>query len=354
MRRRCRSMGVPAGVADVILRRMGRVAALTRDALTAAAVIGREFDAGPAQVVLGEPFDRVIEALEEAIAHGLIVEVEGQVDRFSFCHALVREAIYGRLSTSRRLRLHLRVGEALEGGAGIEAPSAAEMAHHFFLARSLGGAERAVRYSMAAGDGAAAAAAYEEAVEHYRRALEALVGDESARCDVLLALGRAQWQAGEAEARTTYLQVADERAPARRVGAARVRGARAGRALLGGDARRPAVPRKCSPRCSRAVPRGGLHPARPAARTRGREPALHRRARAGRGAERRGAGDGAPARRSRHARQDPDGAPRRAAAHRSPRRAAAADRRAARVDARAPRALGRGAPLAGLRPLRGG
>ncbi len=210
------TMGVPAGVADVILRRLDRVDPLTRDALTAAAVIGREFDAGPAQVVLGEPFDRVIEALEEAIAHGLIVEIEGQVDRFSFGHALVREAIYGRLSTSRRLRLHLRVGEALEAGAGIEAPSAAEMAHHFFLARSLGGAERAVRYSMEAGDGAAAAAAYEEAVEHYRRALEALVGDESARCEVLLALGRAQWQAGEAEARETYLQVAES---ARRRGA---------------------------------------------------------------------------------------------------------------------------------------
>ena len=202
------SIGVPAGVADVILRRLGRVGPLTREALTAAAVIGREFDVGPAQVVLGESFDHVIEAMEEAIGCGLIVELEGQVDRFSFCHALVREAIYGRLSTSRRLRLHLRVGEALEAGAGISAPAPAEMAHHFFLARELGGAERAVRYSKLAGDGAAAAAAYEEAVEHYRRALLALSGDEAARCELLLALGRAQWQAGEAGARETYLEVA--------------------------------------------------------------------------------------------------------------------------------------------------
>ena len=70
---------------------------------------------------------------------GLVGEVDGAVDRFMFSHALVRDAIYERMSNSRRLRMHLRVGEALEAGGGHSAAGAGELAHHFFLARGVGG-----------------------------------------------------------------------------------------------------------------------------------------------------------------------------------------------------------------------
>lgn len=214
------SIGVPDSVAEMILRRLGRVSDLTSEALTAGAVIGREFDLGTVDALLRTPGDTLIEAMEEAMDAGLVVEVADAVDRFAFGHALARDAIYGRLSRARRLRQHLAVGEALELRRDHGA-SLAELARHFFLARVVGGGAKAVRYAVLAGDEAARALAYEESAEHYRRALDAFEHDESSdeaqRCDVLLALGRVQWRAGDSAARETYFEAA---ASARERGAA--------------------------------------------------------------------------------------------------------------------------------------
>ena len=213
------SMGVPESVADVILRRLGRVSELTRDALTAAAVIGREFDIKLLQALLATPADRVIDAMEEGMAAGLVGEIPDAFDRFTFCHALVRDAIYDRISRSRLLRLHLRVAEMLD--AAKIAASPAELAHHYYLARELGVAGKAVSHCVSAAGEAAGSLAYEESSAHYGRALDAFAvdpdGDESVRCDILLAQGRVQWKAGEAVARETYFEAADS---ARRRGSA--------------------------------------------------------------------------------------------------------------------------------------
>jgi DNA-binding SARP family transcriptional activator len=220
------SIGVPDSVADVILRRLGRVSQLARDVLTVAATIGPEFDFEIVEALVSATPEQVIEALEETMAAGLVAEVAESVDRFAFCHALARDAIYGRLSRARRLRLHLRVATALEA-AGAR-PGA--LAHHFFAAREIGAAQQAVRYALLAGAEAADSLAYEESAEHYRRALQAIAADPAAdeahRCDILLALGRIQWRAGDAAARATYLEAA---------GSARKRGAgeQLGRAALG-------------------------------------------------------------------------------------------------------------------------
>lgn len=221
------SIGVPDSVADVILRRLGRVSEVAREALTVAATIGPEFDLAVIEALVASASpEGVIEALEEAMASGLVAEVAESVDRFTFCHALAREAIYGRLSRTRRLRLHLRVATALEA-AGAR-PGA--LAHHFFASREIGAARQAVHYSVLAGEEAAHSLAYEDSVEHYKRALQAIAGDpdhdEAHRCDLLLALGRVQWRAGDAEARATYAEAA---ASARERGAAE----QLGRAALG-------------------------------------------------------------------------------------------------------------------------
>ncbi len=207
------TMGVPDSVADVILRRLGGLEPETQVALRAAAVVGRAFDLKIVEALLDAPADDVLDAIDEAMAAGLVGEVAGAFDRFMFCHALVRDAIYDRVTRSRLLRLHLRVGEVIEGSAGGDAAAAGELAHHFFMARELGVAGKAVRYSVHAGERAAWTLAYEESAAHYRRALEAFEldpdGDERTRCDILLALGRLQWQAGDPAARTTYFDAAD-------------------------------------------------------------------------------------------------------------------------------------------------
>ena len=110
-----------------------------------------------------------------------------------FAQALVHDTIYERQSASRRIRLHRRIGEALEGTA-----SAAELAYHFAEARS----EKAVAYGLTAAEQAADALAYEEAAEHYRRALV------EPRLDILLALGAAELRAGDPTARETFAAAA--------------------------------------------------------------------------------------------------------------------------------------------------
>ena len=107
------------------------------------------------------------------------------MDRFVFAHALVRETLYERQSASRRVRLHRRIGEALEAHRRRE-PGRARLP----LLRGAG-ATKAVDYALAAAEQAAAALAYEEAAEHYRRALV------EPRLDILLALGAAELRAGD-------------------------------------------------------------------------------------------------------------------------------------------------------------
>lgn len=205
-------MGVPEGVEEVITRRLGRLSPPALQALAVAAVVGRDFRLGVLEDLLDVPAEAVISALEEAITAGLVVETPQRVDEFSFSHVLVRETIYAQRTRSRRLRLHLQVGEALERRPAREDIHPAEIAHHLFLARELAGPEKTLAHTLRAAERAVESLAYEEAAGQYRRALEVIDDqeqyDEQQRCDVLLDLGRVLWQAGDAQARETYWEAA--------------------------------------------------------------------------------------------------------------------------------------------------
>lgn len=202
---------VPTSVRELIARRVSHLDPRAAATLATAAVIGRDFDLDVLTALIGDSTDTTIAALEDAMAHGLVNELPDQFDRFSFTHALIREALYERLSKTRGIRLHRRVGELLEHGSSSVSP--AELAHHFFLARHVAGHEQAVRYCAKAAAKAVNALAYEEAAGHYRRALEALdaAGPEAERdrCELLLALGEAQWRAGDPEVDGTFGRAAD-------------------------------------------------------------------------------------------------------------------------------------------------
>jgi tetratricopeptide (TPR) repeat protein len=206
-------IGVPEGVKEMIAQRILRLTDATRQVLAVASVIGAEFHLSVLEALMAQPADEIISTLEEASAAGLVREADGDVDRHVFSHALVREALRDQQSASRRVRLHQRIGEALEL---IDRPSVtdpAELAHHFFASRHIDGGQKAFRYSVKAGDAAARALAHEEAVEHYRRALVALdvqaPGDERQRCEVLLALGGVELRQGNSAARRTFEQAAE-------------------------------------------------------------------------------------------------------------------------------------------------
>ena len=197
-----RSLGVPREVEEFIEYRLAAFSGDTVELLKQAAVCGPEFRLDVLAEFRGARAESLIERLSAPIAAGLVVEP--RIGRYAFSHALVRETLYQRgLGKSERAQLHLRIGETLERmqPRGVNAP---ELALHFHAAREIGGAERAVKYALAAADAAAKALAYEEAAEYAREACDALEclgpSRDAERCRVLLSAGRLCWQAGDQRA----------------------------------------------------------------------------------------------------------------------------------------------------------
>jgi DNA-binding SARP family transcriptional activator/tetratricopeptide (TPR) repeat protein len=195
----------PEGLRHVIDQRVARLSAPTRRALSVGAVAGATFSFMLLERVLGAR-SGVLDALEEAVAAGLLTEA-GQGD-YGFAHALVRQTIYVQLGTARRMCLHRQLGEALEALGNTEAHVEA-LAHHFAQAAADGQGVKAATHALAAGRSATARLGYDEAVAHYERGLHALslAGPRHGqpRCELLLALGQASWDAGDLDkAREAY------------------------------------------------------------------------------------------------------------------------------------------------------
>jgi DNA-binding SARP family transcriptional activator len=194
--------GLPEGIRDVISRRLGRLQPATREFLSTAAVVGQDFDAAVVADAGNLTEEQLLAGIDEALAANLIVDLHRPPDRYSFTHALVRQVLYGQLSTSRRLRLHRAVGLALERYQELLRPiQINELAHHFWEAAPLGEAVRAANYAEAAGDEADAQLAYEASARFYRQGLAALDldprTDPVARIKLLLKAGAAYTKAGE-------------------------------------------------------------------------------------------------------------------------------------------------------------
>jgi DNA-binding NarL/FixJ family response regulator len=215
--------GLPEGVKAVVAERLGRLSDRCRRVLEVAAVLGRDFQLRALQPASGLDTDRLLELLEEAEAARVVAEVPGGLGRWRFTHALVREVVYEGLPAARRVRLHGRVGEALEAVyAADPGPHLAELAHHFVAAAPGGEVTRAVRAATLAGRRALDQLAWEEAAGLFERALAALEltkrPDQQQRCELLLAIGEARMAASDvAGARAAYQQAGEL---ARRIGAA--------------------------------------------------------------------------------------------------------------------------------------
>ena len=138
----------------MIGRRSNRLPQMRNDALTVASVLGREFTMSQLKPVVEEVTeDRLFEILEEALAARVIEELPQSVGRYQFTHALIQETLSGELSTTRKVRLHAQIAQALEELYGDAADAhAAELVHHYSEAEAMIGSEKLVRYSLLAGE----------------------------------------------------------------------------------------------------------------------------------------------------------------------------------------------------------
>ena len=197
------TIGIPAGIREVIGKRLNRLSPPCNQLLTMAAVIGREFDMKEVARLFDEQSEEeVLELLEEAVAARVIEEMPQAVGRYQFTHALIRAILYDEVTAARRVRLHRRIGEVLEElyATHLE-PYLAQLAYHFGEAAQSKEVHKAIAYAERAGAQAMTLLAYEEAVHHYERALRALERQqpvhEVQRCQLLLTLGEAQRKAGD-------------------------------------------------------------------------------------------------------------------------------------------------------------
>ena len=196
-------IGLPKGIRQLIGRRLMRLSRASRSVLTLGAVIGREFDLPLVEAVANLPEGELLDGIEEAVAAGVLSETPGAPDRFSFTHALVRETLYSDIVAARRVRLHYRIGEALERLSPHDKTPSGQLAHHFTEAAAYRAPEKAIDHAVRAGDEAASSLALEDAARYYGMALQVLnllpggpaVDDK--RFDLHTKRGRSFFQVGQ-------------------------------------------------------------------------------------------------------------------------------------------------------------
>jgi DNA polymerase III delta prime subunit len=212
MRARLRALGLPQSVREVILRRVSRLGPQCRDALTYASVIGPRFDLNMLELVAEIEADELVELLERAVQAALVADRDDRAGSFMFAHDLIRHALYEEIGPTRRSRLHRKVGEALEALTAQDRVTWIEEFARHWLAASPPDFERSVAYARQAGERALAQLAPGEAVYWFEQAMQALgsctPGDEHERCELMICLGDAQRQAGQAGFRETLLRAA--------------------------------------------------------------------------------------------------------------------------------------------------
>ena len=210
-------IAIPEGVREALGRRLDRISDEPNELLTVAAVAGREFTYETLQL-LGERDDEALLRLIEEGLEARVTEETEEAGRYRFTLALMLETLLSELSTTRRVRLHGQIGEALEARYGERAEEhASRLAQHFVESATLtlAHAQKAARYSRLAGEQAEAMAAWAEGARHYEQCLgfvseseDGLGQDEAA---LLHALARNLFHAGDLRRAHSYFEEAFER-----------------------------------------------------------------------------------------------------------------------------------------------
>ena len=205
-------LNIPRGVSEFIKRLTQPLPDEAREMLDVASVLGREFSLKALASVMAKPPEVLIDPLDRAAALELITEAPG-AGRYSFRHALIREALYDALPAARRRALHRAVAEAIRA-LNADAPPFAEIAYHYCQSASPADAEIAADYSRQAARAAERQLAYEEAAQHLRNAIDALAlkpgGNEALEAEIMCDLGEVQARTGDfAEARKTCLKAVE-------------------------------------------------------------------------------------------------------------------------------------------------
>jgi DNA-binding CsgD family transcriptional regulator len=155
---------LPSDLAGLLLLRLDVLTDAARHVVRVASVAGRQVGHELLAEVAELPTAELDQAIRSAVEGQVLV---GRSDGYAFRHALLAEAVYDDLLPGERVRFHARFVDVLcQPGIGR---TAAELARH---ARAAHDIPTAIRASIAAGDEALRVGGPDDAMRHYRNALQ--------------------------------------------------------------------------------------------------------------------------------------------------------------------------------------
>lgn len=162
---------VPSTLQDSLMARLDRLESAKMVAQIGA-TIGREFAYALIREV-GEYDDPTLERELRRLCDAELLREYGAPpsSRYSFRHALIRDAAYNSLLRSRKRLVHRKVAEVLRNRDGLEQSHPELLAHHFAEGQL---PEIAIEYLQKAGEQAVRRSANAEAVNHLKAGLELL------------------------------------------------------------------------------------------------------------------------------------------------------------------------------------
>lgn len=172
--------GIPAGLREMLGRRMRELPAPMRRILEAASVAGDEFAVAAVAAAVPVAEARIEDVCEQLASQALLLDDAGVAEwpdgtisgRYRFRHALYRQALYEDMAEARRARMHRAIGRRVEVAFGTRAAEhAAELAMHFTRGRAH---LRALQFHELAAVAALDRHAAHEATAHWTAALDAL------------------------------------------------------------------------------------------------------------------------------------------------------------------------------------
>jgi len=227
-------LGIPQNVSVAIQSRVRVLPRAAQQTLDLAAILGRTFDVDTLAEASELDENLLLDGLEAAQRAQLIEKVSDRqpaLERgpahhgpfrapqsvpgrtFTFVHGLIASTLVASMTTTQRRRLHHQAAEAIESLSPAEFEA---LAYHYDRA---GNADKSTHYLLKAGDRARKLYAFQEAIDHYQRALVLLKeqGEHERAAETLMRLGLVYTAAFEPDkAREAYDEAFDLWEPLRR------------------------------------------------------------------------------------------------------------------------------------------
>jgi diguanylate cyclase (GGDEF)-like protein/putative nucleotidyltransferase with HDIG domain len=184
------ALSLPAGMTDLVGRRLSRLSPEAMRILVTAAAIGRTFSLPLLSEAAGVKMDELLDAVDAGLATSVLEPARDQDDdTYQFAHALLIDAVLHTVSPARRRLKHEQIADVLEKRSP---DSVEEIASHYAAS---GNSLKAVDWCRRAASRAMSLYALDDAAEFLRQALLHATTDEQ-RCAIHDEMARAAEQSG--------------------------------------------------------------------------------------------------------------------------------------------------------------